>query len=165
MGYMLPLKFIKVNSSQKKENGFDVSICATRIVAIMSVKCYQARRTLQEERKNGTLINACGRGAAESIIFLDNGTIIAQPFSVNKLLNAIEMSNMKPPRRGEPRETVRMRIYDVRDEDPRPELENEDIPELQAMLDDRVLLDDDEAEADSIIEEEIEEDTEESDEE
>jgi regulator of extracellular matrix RemA (YlzA/DUF370 family) len=115
--YQLPLRFIKVSD--------DVSICATRIVAIMSTNAYQARRTIKDEKQAGTLINAAGRAKVNSAIFLDNGSVIASPLTVTRLLSAIEKSNYKQVN---PRKFVapaRMRVYDVDDEEPDPELDEE----------------------------------------
>lgn len=124
--YQLPLRFIKVSD--------DVSICATRIVAIMSTNAYQARRTIKDEKQAGTLINAAGRGKANTAIFLDNGSVIASPFTVNRLLTAIERSNHKrtTPARSS---TVRLTVYDAVDEEPDPTLD-EDVEEISAETED-----------------------------
>ena len=79
--YQLPLKFIEVSP--------DVAICATRIVAIMSTKAYQARETIKAERKAGTLINGCGNRTCETCIFLDNGSVISSPYKISRLLKKI----------------------------------------------------------------------------
>lgn len=110
MGYMLPLRFIEVSSKPA------VSICATRIVAMMSTDIYQARRTIHNEKKAGTLINACGVNAAKTAIFLDNGSVIASPKTIPVLMNAIEKSNMK----GNAKKTARLKVYDVYDDEPTP---------------------------------------------
>jgi len=123
--YQLPLRFIKVSD--------DVSICATRIVAIMSTNAYQARRTIKDEKQAGTLINAAGRGKANTAIFLDNGSVIASPFTVNRLLTAIERSNHKRVTPTRP-STVRLTVYDAVDEEPDPEID-EDMEEVSADLD------------------------------
>lgn len=131
MGYMLPLRFIKVsNRNLDPKKQFDVTICATRIVAIMSTKSYQARRAIHDEKKSGTLINACGQAAAKSAIFLDNGTVVASPLSANVLLNAIERSNQAAG----VKKVARMRVYDVYDGDPTEDTEEQD--EVGAYLDD-----------------------------
>lgn len=129
MGYMLPLKFIKISSNYGDPNQFDVALCATRIVAIMSTDTYQARRTIKEEKRAGTLINAAGRSAVKSVIFLDNGSVAASPLSVNRLLTAIEKSNHKSAKTSTPKETVRLKVYDVVDEEPREDMD-EDVPEV-----------------------------------
>ena len=113
MGYMLPLRFIKVSSKPT------VSICATRIVAMMSTDIYQARRTIHEEKKAGSLINACGTNAAKTAILLDNGSVVASPLSISILMNSIEKSNMKATTKN----SARLKVYDVYDEDPSPELD------------------------------------------
>lgn len=117
MGYMLPLRFIKVSSKRNDGKQFDVAICATRVVAVMSTEIYQARRTITAEKKAGTLINACGTVAAKSVIILDNGSVVASPLSVSVILNAVEKSNIK----ARANKTKRLTVYDVYDEDPKKE--------------------------------------------
>ena len=119
---MLPLRFIKVAQRTRDNGQFDVAICATRIVSIMSIGSYQARRTVTEERKAGTLVNAAGKQAVQSVIFLDNGTVIASPMSVNRLLTAIERSNFK---QAGTKFSRRLKVYDVEDEEPNPEIDEE----------------------------------------
>lgn len=111
MGYMLPLRFINVSSKPK------VAICATRIVAMMSTDIYQARRTIHDEKKKGTLINACGTSAAKTAIFLDNGSVISSPLSISIIMNSIEKSNIKASAKN----NTRLKVYDVFDEEPEPE--------------------------------------------
>lgn len=98
MGYMLPLRFIKVSQKNDGNGQCDVAICATRIVAIMSTDAYQARRTIKDEKKAGTLINAAGKNAVKSAIFLDNGSVVASPLTVTRLMTAIEKSNFRKSR-------------------------------------------------------------------
>ncbi len=119
MGYMLPLRFINVS---KKPT---VSICATRIVTMMSTDLYQARRAIHDEKQKGTLINACGPNAAKTAIFLDNGTVVSSPLTIPIILNSIERSNLK----AKAPSSARLRVYDVYDEDPQP-----DVDELVADL-------------------------------
>ena len=114
MAYMVPLRFIKVSEGRSDNRQADVSICATRIVAIMSTNIYQARKTISDERKNGTLINAAGLAKAKSAIFLDNGSVIASPLSVKRLMSAIEKSNNK----ANPRSEKRLTVYDVYETEP-----------------------------------------------
>jgi regulator of extracellular matrix RemA (YlzA/DUF370 family) len=125
MGYMLPLRFINVSRSPK------VSICATRIVSMMSTEGHQARKTIADEKKKGTLINACGKNAAKTAIFLDNGSVISSPYTIPILLNALEKSNAKPTLKN----NVRLRVYDVSDEEPNPDIDEED-PDLGGYADD-----------------------------
>lgn len=113
MGYMLPLRFIKVSSKPA------VSICATRIVAMMSTEIYQARRTIHDEKKAGSLINACGNSAAKTAILLDNGAVVSSPLSITVLMNSIEKSNIKASAKN----NARLKVYDVYDEDPSPEID------------------------------------------
>lgn len=135
MGYMLPLKFIKISTNYGGSSQFDVAICATRIVAIMSTETLQARRTIKEEKRAGTLINAAGRSAVKSVIYLDNGSVAASPLTVNRLLTAIEKSNAKTADPKRTNETVRLKVYDVVDEPPQEELD-EDVPEIETIIDD-----------------------------
>lgn len=113
MGYMLPLRFIKVSTKPT------VSICATRIVAMMSTDIYQARRTIHDEKKAGSLINACGTAAAKTAILLDNGAVVSSPLSIPVLMNAIEKSNSK----AQTKNVARLKVYDVYDEEPSPEID------------------------------------------
>lgn len=100
-----------------------MSICATRIVAMMSTEAYQARRTIKDEKRAGTLINAAGRDAVKTAIFLDNGSVVASPLTIQRLMTAIEKSNAKGVK--PPSETVRIRVYDAVDDDPDPERDEE----------------------------------------
>lgn len=111
MGYTIPLRFIRISQRHSDNRQFDVSICATRIVAIMSTEVFQARKTISDERKNGTLINGCGQAKAKSAIFLDNGSVVSSPLSVKRLMSIIEKSNSKAGTRLD----KRMRVYDVYD--------------------------------------------------
>lgn len=129
MGYIIPLRFIKVSNKRTDEKQFDVALCATRIVAMMSTELYQARRTISNEKKSGTLINACGTRAAKTAIFLDNGAVVASPLSVSVLMNAIEKSNTKAA----PGQTVRLKVYDVEDEEPRDD--DEEVTEISGLYD------------------------------
>lgn len=113
MGYTIPLRFVRVSRKHSDTKQFDVSICATRIVAIMSTEIYQARKTIADERKAGTLINGCGTAKAKSAIFLDNGTVVSSPLSVARLMSLIEKSGDKT---NSPTDK-RMRIIDVEMED------------------------------------------------
>lgn len=113
MGYMLPLRFIKVSTKPA------VAICATRIVALMSTDIYQARRTIHDEKKAGSLINACGTSAAKTAILLDNGAVISSPLTISVLMNAIEKSNSKASTKN----SARLKVLDVYDEEPSPEID------------------------------------------
>ena len=122
--YQVPLRLIKASE--------DVDICATRIIALMSTKTYQARETLKEERKAGTLINACGTKAAKTAIFMDTGAIISSPIDHNRLVASIEKSNIK----GETQyHTKRLKVYDVADEEPRPDIDTM-VPDMTAEVSD-----------------------------
>lgn len=119
MGYMVPLRFIEVSSKPA------VSICATRIVVMMSTDIYQARRTIHDEKLAGTLVNACGQKKAKTAILLDNGTVVSSPKSIPVLLNAIEKANSK----FNAKSTARLTVYDVYDKEP-PDDAEEDIDEI-----------------------------------
>lgn len=128
MGYMLPLRFIKVSNKRSDVKQFDVAICATRIVAMMSTEIYQARRTVSAEKKAGSLINACGTAATKTAIFLDNGAVVASPLTIPVLLNQIEKANSKAGAK----QTVRLKVYDVLDEEPKPD-EDDEVDELSSQ--------------------------------
>ena len=125
--YQLPLRFIKLSP--------EVAVCATRIVAIMDTAAFQARETIKTERKNGTLINACGKRSAETAVFLDNGTVIASPLTVNRIMSAIERSNAKQSNPTKANETKRLKVYEAVDEDPNPEID-EDVDEVSVNSED-----------------------------
>ena len=126
MGYTIPLRFIRISRKYGDNRQFDVSICATRIVAIMSTEISQARKAISEERKNGTLINGCGLAKAKSAIFLDNGSVVSSPLTVRRLMSMIEKSNNKSGTRMD----KRMKVYDVYDDDPQEN--DEEIEDLDA---------------------------------
>lgn len=136
MGYTIPLRFVRISQKHSDNRQFDVSICATRIVAIMSTEIYQARKTISDERKAGTLINGCGQAKAKSAIFLDNGSVVSSPLSVKRLMSIIEKSNEKPTSRLD----KRMRVYDVYDGEPNKE--DEEIDNVDALYDDDDDFDD-----------------------
>lgn len=127
MAYSLPLNFVKVTNKKWDNKEFDVAVCCTRIVAIMSTEINQARETIKKERQSGTLINAAGTAKAKSAIFLDNGSVIASPLSVNVLMNAIRKAN----KIAEPNITKRMRLYEMVEPDESDDLEDlEDLEDL-----------------------------------
>lgn len=134
--YQLPLKFVKISDQ--------VAICATRIVALMSTKAYQARETIKSERKNGTLINGCGTRSAETVVFLDNGTVIASPYTVQTLLSAIERANNRDPYSKRTNETIRMKVYNVVDDD----VENVNCIEEREFEDEYIESESDDVETD-----------------
>lgn len=100
------MRYIKVSD--------DMAICATRVISIMSCKCHQAREILHRERQNRTLLNACGKLAAKSVVILDNGTVISSPKSIGILLTAIEKANLKFAMSTNP-QTYRLKVIDVED--------------------------------------------------
>jgi hypothetical protein len=101
----------------------------------MDTAAYQARETIKTERKNGTLINACGRRPAETAVFLDNGTVVASPLTVNRILSAIERSNAKQTSPTKANETRRLKVYEAVDEDPDIELD-EEVDEMSVDMED-----------------------------
>ena len=121
MAYVMPLRFIKISNKRNDVKQFDVAICATRVVALMSTEIYQARRTIRDEKKAGTLINACGTSAAKTAIFLDNGAVVSSPLSIPVILNSIEKSNAKAGAKHQ----TRLKVYDVFDEEPNKEADEE----------------------------------------
>jgi regulator of extracellular matrix RemA (YlzA/DUF370 family) len=137
MGYTIPLRFIRISQRHSDNRQFDVSICATRIVAIMSTEVFQARKTISDERKNGTLINGCGQAKAKSAIFLDNGSVVSSPLSVKRLMSIIEKSNSKAGTRLD----KRMRVYDVYDG--KPNKDDDETEDVSADYDDDDYEDED----------------------
>lgn len=124
MSYTIPLRFIRISHKRSDNRQFDVAVCATRIVAIMSTEIYQARKTISDERKNGTLINGCGLAKAQSAIFMDNGTVVTSPMKVKRLMALIDKSNEKAGSKLD----KRMRVFDVYDGEP-----NEDDDEIEEL--------------------------------
>jgi len=122
MGYSIPVWFIRVSNKRSDNRQFDSCICATRIVAVMSTEIHQARKTIADERKNGTLINCCGLTKAKSAIFLDNGSVISSPLSVRRIMGLLNKGNIK----ANPRLDKKIRVYDVYDKDDDIEDEDED---------------------------------------
>ena len=105
----------------------------------MATNAYQARIVIKDEKRAGTLINAAGRDAAKTAIFLDNGSVVASPLTVRRLMNAIERSNSKRPDViGVPKSSVRMQVYDVIDQEPDPEID-EEVPEIDVCEDEEDL--------------------------
>lgn len=95
----------------------------------MSTEIYQARKTIADERKNGTLINGCGLAKAKSAIFLDNGQVVSSPMSVKRLMAMIEKSNEK----ANARRDKRIKVTDVYDDE--PDEDNDEIDEFDAEYD------------------------------
>ena len=137
MSYTIPLRFVRISQKHSDNRQFDVSICATRIVAIMSTEIYQARKTISDERKAGTLINGCGQAKAKSAIFLDNGSVISSPLTVKRLMSMIEKSNTKANSRLD----KRMRVYDVYDGEPDKD-KDEETEDVDALYDEDDFDDD-----------------------
>ena len=121
MGYLLPLNFVKVSIGRSDNRQFDVAVCATRIVASMSTEIYQARKTIAAEKKNGTLINAAGTNKAKSAVFLDNGSVIASPLTVRRLMTLIRKANEQPTGK----ESQEVKAYDVEDDESEEEDEDD----------------------------------------
>jgi len=99
----------------------------------MSTHSYQARRTFAEQKKQGTLLNAAGHRPVETIVYLDNGVVVASPLSVQRILTAIEKSNSKSLKSQKASQTVRLKVYDACDEDPLTEADD-DVSELSSDL-------------------------------
>ena len=124
MGYMLPLKFIRVSDQ--------MSICATRIVAIMSTHAYQARRLIKEEKQADTLLNAAGRDKVRSAIILDNGAVVASPFSISRILSNIQRADGKNSQAKRITLSHGLKLYDVIPDEV-DKAEQEDYPEIDAI--------------------------------
>lgn len=135
MGYTIPLRFIRISNKRSDNRQFDVSICATRIVAMMSTEISQARKAISDERKNGTLINGCGLTKAKTAIFLDNGTVVSSPLSVRRLMVMVDRSNDRAGSRHE----KRMKVYDVYDNE--PEEDDEETDDISSYMEDSDELD------------------------
>lgn len=129
MAYMLPLRYVLLSEKRNKDDPrCDFGVCATRIVGIMSMDAFQARETVKRERRAGTLINAAGREAVQSCVFLDNGNVVASPLTVKKIMANIEKSNSKELKQHRAYETRRLKVYDVVDEQPDEEdVEHDDM--------------------------------------
>lgn len=66
--------------------------CATRAMFILSTESYSVRETIKQEKRNGTLVNACGPRAAKSAIVLDNGAVASSPVKPETLVNRINQA-------------------------------------------------------------------------
>ena len=140
MSYTIPLRFVRISQKHSNNRQSDVAICATRIVAIMSTEIYQARKTISDERKAGTLINGAGQAKAKSAIFLDNGSVVSSPLSVKRLMTLIEKSNSKDGTRID----KRMKVYDVYDDEPKDDEDEEEVEDVDTVYDYEDFDDDDE---------------------
>lgn len=129
MGYTVPLRFIRVSQKRSDNRQSDVAICATRITAVMSTEIFQARKTISDERKNGTLINGCGQVKAKSAIFLDNGTVVSSPLTVRKIMTLIEKSDKQSLKRINKKYRVVDVFEDEPDEEESPDMSLDDDPD------------------------------------
>lgn len=135
MGYMLPLKFVRVSP--------DMSVCATRIVAIMSTHALQCRKLITEEKKAGTLLNAAGRDKVRSAIIFDNGSVVASPYSIGSILNNISKAGMRSSTSKKIRLSSGLKLYDVLPDEIFDE-EIEETPEMQASDNEPECMDEEE---------------------
>ena len=153
MGYMLPLKFIRVSEH--------MAICATRIVAIMSYKSYVCKRLIKDERTAGTLLNAAGREKVRSAIVLDNGTVIASPFDAGRILTNINHAGLKRTDSKKVKVSSAIKVFEAMDDDLFDEM-LEEYPEMSSMTKRREALPDeayeDEEDGEIIFDEEEVED-------
>ena len=85
---------------------------------MMDTAAYQARETIKKEKKNGTLINACGKKSAQTAVFLDNGTVISSPLTIGRLLSAIDKANAKQSNPTRANQTKRLKVYEAIEEAP-----------------------------------------------
>ncbi len=135
---MLPLKFIRVSDQ--------MSICATRIVAIMSTHAYQARRLIRDEKAADTLLNAAGRDKVKCAIILDNGAVVASPLSIGQILGNISKADSKHTNAKTVPLSHGLKLYDiVPDEIYNQEVE--DYPEI-GMIEDEPEMEEIEIDAD-----------------
>lgn len=133
MGYMLPLKFIRVSEN--------MAICATRIVAIMSMKSYVCKKIVKDERSAGTLLNAAGHDAVKSAIILDNGTVVASSFDPSRILTNIDRAGMKRTDSPAVRVSSAIKVYDAVEDDIFNSILKES-PEMSSMTKHRESLPD-----------------------
>lgn len=137
--YQLPLVFFKCSQ--------DTALCATRVVALTSTSSYQARQTFKQEKKSGTLLNAAGRQKTKTLIYLDNGTVIASPLSIQRLLTSIEKADAKTTdkKNTRMREGIKVTMHERDFEDPNDEELDLEIQEEYEDADytDEDLLDED----------------------
>ena len=139
MAYMVPLRFVRISDS--------VVVCATRIVTIMSIKSYQARNLKRAEKEAKTLINGCGTQRTETIIILDNGTVVSSPMSIRRIMTNLEKANIRQMRATSIYDTKKMRIYDVEDEEADPDVESE---VYEVATDEFVEIDEDDIDPDTV---------------
>lgn len=116
MAYQVPLVFLKLSDT--------LTICATRVVGMMSTESRQARLKLKADRDNGTLINGCGRNRAKTLIMLDNGAVASSPHTINHLCKLLEFSNGKRVVKTKPNSKSGLKLVDYSDVD-NPDENNE----------------------------------------
>ena len=133
MGYMLPLKYVRVSEH--------MAICATRIIAIMSTKSYVCKGILKQERAAGTLLNAAGRDKVRSGIILDNGTVIASPFDAARILTNINNAGLKRSDNKKVKISSAIKVYDAIEDEIFDDLVDE-YPEMSTMTKKREALPD-----------------------
>ena len=139
MAYMVPLRFVRISDT--------VVVCATRIVTIMSIKSYQARNLKRSEKDAKTLINGCGTQKTETIIILDNGTVISSPMSIRRIMTNLEKANLRQMKATSMYGTKKMRIYDVEDEEADPDVETE---AYEVATDEFVEVDEEDLDPDTV---------------
>lgn len=140
MSYIIPLVFIRVSPH--------MSVCATRINAMISTDTLVGRRIIKEERRARTLLNGAGKDPVKTAVIMDNGTIIASSYTVKTLERNIVAANNKVL--GVKR-SYRKHAKIIHEEDIVPD--QEDLEEINAIDEDDVpdqddqngiILDDDE---------------------
>lgn len=130
MSYMIPLAFVRISPY--------MSICATRMVGMVSTDTLLGRRLIKEERKAKTLLNGAGKDPVKSAIIMDNGTIVASSYSIDMIKRNIVMANNKIL--GIKRKYTK-RVEDVTEEDVVP-----DEDDLKSLTEESMILDDDDSE-------------------
>jgi len=89
-----------------------IAIPVARIVGIQSMENYQTREMVKRERRNKTLVNACGTLAAKTAIVMIDKVVYTSPLTIEEIKRNIykEILVLK----GEAlHKTDRIRVYDI----------------------------------------------------
>lgn len=103
--YQLPLRFVRISP--------DASICATRIVAIISTTTLRGRKVLKQAKGDGHFLDLSSKKGVSTILILDNGTVIGSPYDLNKVMRQISYTNRLGLRKYTPDRGVQFQVYDV----------------------------------------------------
>lgn len=118
----------------------------------MSTHAYQARRLIRDEKQSDTLLNAAGRDKVRTAIVLDNGAVVASPYTIGRLLTNIQKADSKHSQAKPIKLTSGLKLYDIiPDEIANGEVE--DYPEIDSITEEtpeeEIELDGDEEEDDT----------------